>query len=229
MSDRPDIKKKEIRIQKPAQSLTAFQRKVAAGTIDKAPGLLKNLLFACLGVLVVVIVAVSWNFWQRHKITQHETALSALLMGAEGNRAAPGPPSDKEARMRDALPRLEALAKAAPGASKAVTNGILSAWKLELGVEGVALPGPTDPWSRLRLASRHIALGQAKEALEMASPLHGRARPDQAWSQTYWTTLMQIRQLENDRAQALKDYAEYRRLFKSQESTGELDKLLQMI
>jgi predicted Zn-dependent protease len=111
-----------------------------------------------------------------------------------------------------------------------VTNGILAAWRLELGEAADARDAPPkDPWSRLRLAQRSVALGQPEEAKGLIFPLRRKAGPAEAWSGHYWTILMQIRQLEGDREQALKDYAEYRRLFKGHADAGALDKLLEAV
>lgn len=229
MASKKDIKQKEIRIQKPAQSLTAFQHKVASGMDDRSE-LMKRFLIAGAAILVVIAILVFWNFWRQHKIEQHETALAALIAEVTGNRSDVPAPDEKEQRMRNALPRLEALVSAAPGPCRAVAKGILSTWKLELGdADPPPLPAPTDPWSRLRLAQRHISLGQAKEAHGVIDMLHKDAKPDRAWSNLYWNTLMQIRQLEGDRQQALKDYAEYRQIFKAQADLTAMDKILSVI
>ena len=228
MTAKKNIKQKEIQIQKPAQSLTAFQHKVASG-VDERSNLMKRVIIISVAILVVIAVVVSWNMWRGHKIEQHETALSALIAEVEGNLSNPVPPAEKERRMRDALPRLEELARTAPSVSKNITNGILSAWKLEIDGAGGALPAPTDPWSRLRLAQRHIVLGQSNEASDLISPLHKNAKPNRAWSQMYWLSLMQIRQLDGNREQALKDYAEYREIFKDRADLDAMDKILKTI
>jgi len=228
MATKASIKQKEIQIQKPAQSLTAFQHKVASG-MDEHSNLLKRFIIISVAILVLIAALVSWSMWRRHKIEQHETALSALIAEVEGSFSNPIPPTEKEQKMRNALPRMEELARTAPSTSKNITNGILSAWKLELdGVSG-ALPTPTDPWSRLRLAQRHVVLGQASEASDLISTLHKNADLNQAWSQMYWSTLMQIRQLEGNREQAMKDYAKYREKFKDRADLEAMDKILKTI
>ncbi|MDR2697609.1 MAG: hypothetical protein LBB40_03945 [Holophagales bacterium] len=228
MAVKTSIKQKEIRIQKPTQSLTAFQRKVALG-IDERSNLMKRFIIASAAVLVGIAALVFWNMWRRHKIEQHETALSALITEVEGSLSNPVSSAEREQRMRNALPRLEEIASVAPSASKNVANGIVSTWKLELDGTGGPLPVPTDHWSRLRLAQRSIVLGQAKEASDLISALHKSAKPDQAWSQLYWSMLMQIRQLEGNREQALKDYSEYRKIFKGQADLSAMDKMLDAI
>jgi predicted Zn-dependent protease len=106
---------------------------------------------------------------------------------------------------------------------------MVSTWKLELDGVASPLPAPTDPWSRIRLAQRNIVLGQSAEASEIISVLHKSAKPNQAWSQFYWTMLLQIRQLEGNREQALKDYAEYRKIFREQADLDTMDKILEAI
>jgi len=231
-----DIKKKEIKIQKQAQSLTAFQSMVAHG-IDDRTALMKRLLLAA-GVIVLALAAVtSWKLWQSRRIGQHETALAALVSEVQGSRSTPNPADVQIQKMRAALPRLEELAKTAPGPCVAVTNGMVAAWKLKIGPDEDAataqtaapVAAPKDPWSILRLAQRSIALGQAKEAGDLISPLRKNAKPSAAWAGQYWATLMQVRQLEGDRAQALNDYAEYRSLYKGHPDANALDKALEGI
>ena len=228
MAAKTSIKQKEIQIQKPAQSLTAFQRAVASG-IDERSNLMKRFIIISIAVLVGIAVVVFWNMWRSHRVEQHETALSALISEVEGSFSIPASPAEREQRMRSTLPRLEELARVAPGASKNITNGILSVWKLELDGVGGTLPAPTDPWSRLRLAQRYIVLGQASEASDLISVLHKNAKSNRAWAQIYWSTLMQIRQLEGNREQALKDYTEYREIFKDKADLDAMDKILKTI
>ncbi|MCL1907925.1 MAG: hypothetical protein FWG12_00985 [Holophagaceae bacterium] len=229
MAEKKSIKQKEIQIQKPAQSLTAFQRKVSSGVIDSGSNLLKQIAIAGAAVIAVIVMAVFWSMWRKHKIEQHETALSALITEVEGSLSIPVPVEERELRMRDALPRLEDIVSKAPRASKEVAVGLLSTWKLTLDGRGGELPSPADPWSRLRLARRSIALGQATEAINIISVLHKDAGPNRAWSQIYWSALMQIRQLEGNREQALRDFAEYRKVFKARAELDEMEKLLNAI
>jgi|GEM_PF-382318 len=228
MASKTNIKQKEIRIQKPAQSLTAFQHKVALG-IDERSNLMKQFVIVSITILLGIAAVVFWNMWRHHKVEQHETALAALITEVQGTLSNPVSSEEREQRMRNAMQRLEELVRTAPGSRKSVTNGILSTWKLELDGKGGPLPVPADHWSRLRLAQRSIVLGQAKEANDLITSLHGSAKPNQAWSQLYWPMLMRIRQLEGNREQALKDYAEYRRIFKSQADLSTIDKILDAI
>jgi hypothetical protein len=228
MVDKTKIKQKEIRIQKPAHSLTAFQARVASGA-DERSGLLKGFVIACIALLIVIGGLFVGRLWRNSGIEKHETAMAALILEVNGDTARPAAAEGREQRLRDALPKMEALAAKAPGSRKDVAMGILSTWKLELDGTGGALPEPTDTWSRLRLAQRSIALGQAADAYGLISALHKSARPNRAWAQLYWSSLMQIRQLEGNREQALKEYAEYRTLFKDKADLGAMDKVLNAI
>jgi len=228
MASKTSVKQKEISIQKPAQSLTAFQHKVALG-IDERSSLMKQFIIVSTVILIGIAAVVCWNLWRHQKIEQHETAMAALITEVQGTLSNPVSPEEREKRMRNALQRLEELARTAPNSRKSVANGIVSAWKLELDGKGDPLPIPADHWSRLRLAQRSIVLGQTKEAKDMISVLHKSAKPDQAWSQLYWSMLMQIRQLEGNREQALKDYSEYRKIFKSQADLNAMEKILNAV
>jgi len=228
MADKASIKKREIQIQKPAQSLTAFQHKVASGIDDRA-NLMKQIIIAAAVLVLLVAGYAAWRLWRSHKIEQHEIAMSALVAEVEGSPLAPPPPEEKEQRLRKALPKLEELARKAPGPCRDAANGLVATWRLELDGKGGEMPAPKDPWSRLRLAQRSIALGQAKEASDLISPLRADAKPGRAWSQLYWSALLQVRLLEGDREQALKDYSEYRKIFKAQADLATMDKILNSI
>jgi hypothetical protein len=229
MVDKARIKQKEIRIQKPAQSLTAFQAKVASG-VDERSTLLKGFVIVSIALLVLIAGMFIGRMWRKHKIEQHETALAALMTEVNGDIANPIPPEEKEQKLLNALPRMEELAAKAPRTRKDTAMGILSTWKLMgLGDTGGPLPIPTDPWSRLRLAQRSIAIGQTAEAYGFISVLHKKAKPNLAWSQLYWSALLQIRQLEGNREQALKDYAEYRTIFKDKADLVAMGRVLNAI
>jgi len=228
MANKASIKKREIQVQKPAQSLSAFQRKVASEMDDRA-ALMKRVIIAAAVLVLLVAGFAAWQVWVSHSVRQHEIAVSALVTEVDGSPLAPAPPLEREQRLRNALPKMEELARKSPSACRDVTNGLVSTWKLELEGRGGELPVPNDPWSRLRLAQRSIALGQAKEASDMLLPLHGDAKPGRAWSQLYWSALMQVRLLEGDRQQALKDYSEYRKVFKAQADLTTMDKILNSI
>jgi hypothetical protein len=228
MADKASIKKREIQVQKPAQSLSAFQRKVASEIDDRAI-LVKRIVIAAAVLVLLIAGFTAWRIWVNYSIRQHEIAMSALVSEVEGSPLAPTPLGEREQRLRNALPKLEELTRKAPSACRDVANGFAAAWRLELEGKGDEMPVPKDPWSRLRLAQRSIALGQAKEASDLISPLHGDAKPGRAWSQLYWSALMQVRQLEGNREQALQDYSEYRKIFKAQADLATMDKMLNSI
>jgi hypothetical protein len=209
-------KDKVIQVQKPAQSLQAFQKKVATGE-DIQVGYLKPLLMAA-GILVVAFAAFyGFKAVRASSLEKHQTALANLQIEAIGSELAPGTqplPDDLEKGMRERLPQLEALARSAPRDDKALTEGLLATWRLELGEKGAPPAPPTDPWSRLRLAQKQVAMGQGPEAAATIASLRKDAGPDRAWASVFWSTLLDADRLQGNRAQAWKDLAEYKSRFK---------------
>lgn len=219
------IKSKEIRVQKPAQSLQAFQAKLETGT-DSRLSFLKPVLIVVAVALLASLGFFGYRSWRSGAVEKHETALAELILAVQGNPQTPSQPADIEKRMRENLPKLEALAKSAPDSQKALTEGILATWRLELdGKGGVAATG-NDPWSHLRAAQRLIALGQGPEAMAALTPLRASANPGEAWADVYWKTLMEARSLQGDREQALKDYAEYKQRFRENADTRAMESIL---
>jgi hypothetical protein len=219
---------KVIQVQKPAQSLQAFQKKVASGE-DVQVGYLKPLLIAA-GIAVVVVGAYFGSVaWRSNALEKHQEALANLELEVGGNPAAPGfeaaLPQDLEKRMRDRLPQLEALARTAPRGTRAATSGLLATWQVELGEKDTAPAVPADPWGILRLAQRQVALGQGQEAEASLASLRAKAAPDQAWASVYWSTLLDADRLLGNRDQAWKDLAEYKSRFRDQADPS-LDRLL---
>lgn len=219
------MKSKEIQVQKPAQSLQAFQKKLETGQGSDL-SFLRPVL-----IVVGVLVAASLGYfglrsWKANAIAKHETAMAELFLAVQGDPKTPPQPGDLEKRMRENLPKLEALAKSAPAFQKAVTEGQLAMWRLELDGKGGITPTVNDPWSRLRTAQRQIALGQGQEALGTLDPLRAGAKPAEAWADIYWKTLMKARTLQGDRAQALKDYAEYKDRFREQADITGAERIL---
>lgn len=206
-------KSKEIQVQKPAQSLQAFQQSLAAGEAAEV-GLLKPVL-AVAGVIVLGVLGFfGISTWRAASLDKHETALAELQQEVFGDGLTPVAPAELEKRMREKLPRLELLAAKAPGRARPVTEATLAAWKLQLEGRGGVTPKDLDPWGRLRLAQRQIALGQGAEAAASLAPLHKEAGPDAPWSALYWTSLMDLHRLKGDRDQALKDFADYKNRYK---------------
>jgi hypothetical protein len=212
-------KNKVIQVQKPAQSLQAFQKKVASGE-DIKVGYLKPMLMTA-GALVVVFMAFfAFRAMRASAVEKHEVALADLQLEVAGDGITPVPAAEVEKRMREKLPRLEALAKSAPGSQQDVTEGLLATWRLELEGKGAVAPAQTDVWGKLRLAQRQVALGQAQEALGTLTPLRGSATPGKAWANLYWATLLDADRLQGDRTKAWQDFADYKARFKDQADAG---------
>jgi hypothetical protein len=210
-----NTKNKVIQVQKPAQSLKAFQQKVASGE-DIKEGYLKPLLITAGSVLVVFIGIFSFRAVRASSIEKYEIALADLQAEVSGDGQAPVPPAELEKRMRERLPRLEALAQSAPGSRKVVAEGLVATWHLELDGKGPQAPAQTDTWGTLRRADREVALGQGQAALTTLTPLRAGANPGKAWASLYWSTLLNADLLQGDRAKAWQDYADYKGRFKDQ-------------
>ena len=221
-------KDKVIQVQKPAQSLQAFQKKVASGE-DVQVGVLKPLLLGA-GILVAAATAFFvYRTVSAGTLEKHQAALADLQMEIAGDPTGAGEPvspQDLEKRMRERLPRLEALAKSAPSGDRAASEGLLATWRLQLGEKTGEAPAPgNDPWARLRLAQKQIALGQGQEAGATLAGLRKSANPDQAWAPIFWSTLLDADQLLGNREQAWKDLADYKSRFKG-DADASLDHLL---
>jgi hypothetical protein len=204
-----------IQVQKPAQSLQAFQKKVATGE-DIQVGYLKPLVMAA-GILVVAFASFyGFRAVRATSLEKHQTALAELQMEVIGDQAIPATIQETEQRMRERLPRLEALAKSAPRDDRAVTEGLLATWRLELGEKGAAPAGSADAWGKLRLAQKQVAQGQGQEAAATLAGLRNGADPNQAWAAIFWSTLLDADRLQGNRDQAWKDLADYKTRFKQQ-------------
>jgi hypothetical protein len=221
-------KDREIQVQKPAQSLAHFQSKYNRGE-EEDGGLIKPILGGIAVVVAVGLIFGGWSAWRTQTLEKHEAALAALQLEVEGDGLTPVAPADLEQRMRTQLPRLEALAASAPSSRKATTLGLLASWHLALDGK-VPAPAPAeDAWAHLRLAQRALALGQVQEARAQLDPLRAKATPTENWGEAFWTSQMDANRLAGDRAQALKDVAEYKARFKGRSDGAELEKLLQSI
>ncbi|WP_306598258.1 hypothetical protein [Geothrix sp. 21YS21S-2] len=208
-------KNKVIQVQKPAQSLQAFQKKVASGE-DIQTGLLRPMLITAGVVLGLGVVVFGFRYWRAAGIERHESELANLQLEVSGDSTEPVPAAEVEKRMREKLPQLEALARNAPGSEKATTEGILASWKLQLDGKGEIPAVAGDAWGKLRLAQKQVAMGQGAEALATLGALRKDADPDQSWAPVFWTTLLDADRLKGDRTQALKDFADYKARFKTQ-------------
>lgn len=210
---------KEIQVQKPAQSLQAFQRKLE---VDAKPqvGLLKPLLIGAGSVAAVVALFFGVRAYRANALEKHESAVAALVNEVQGTGLAPVAPVELEKRMREKLPALEALANSAPSAAKGTTQGLLNAWKLSLEGKGEAVTQGSDPWSQLRLAQRAVTLGDGDKAAALLAPLRKSAKAEEPWAPLYWATVLDLHRLKGDREQAWKDYAEYKERFKERADPG---------
>jgi predicted negative regulator of RcsB-dependent stress response len=219
------IKNKEIQVQKPAQSLQAFQRKLETGH-DSRLNFVKPVLIGAAVLLAASLAYFGYTSWQSSKVEKFQSSLAELTLAVQGDPAKPPQPADVEKTMRENLPKLEALLKSAPASEKSTTEGLLAAWKLELDGKGGVTPSGNDPWSKLRLAQRQVALGQGQEAMATLQPLRSSANASEAWADLYWKTLLQTRCLLGDRAQALKDFADYKQRFRENADVHGMESIL---
>lgn len=219
------IKHKEIQVQKPAQSLQAFQRKLETG---ESPEM--NIVKPAVIVAGVVLIGALGFFGYRSSragaVKKHEAAVAELMLVVQGDPQKPSLPAEIEKRMRENLPKLEALAQQAPSSQKATTEALVATWRLALDGKGGVATRTDDPWSRLRAAQRQVALGQGAEALSTLEPLKATATPQEAWGGIFWKTLLEARSLKGDREQALKDYAEYKQRFREQADIRGMERIL---
>ncbi|GLH67490.1 hypothetical protein [Geothrix edaphica] len=221
-------KNREIQVQKPAQSLAHFQTKLGKGE-EEDGGLLKPILMGVAGVVLVGVLYGAWSAYQTSAAEKHEAALSALQMEVEGDGVTPMPPAEVEKRMRERLGRLEALVADAPSSRKAATAGLLASWRLALDGKGQAPAKAEDPWGQIRLAQRALALGQAQAARAQLDGLRAKATPGEPWAEAFWASQLDADRLAGDRAQALKDLAEYKARFKGRADTSAFEGLIQSI
>jgi hypothetical protein len=219
---------REIQVQKPSQSLAHFQAKLGQGQEEDA-GLLKPILYAVSALLILGLVFGGVNLWRASAAEKHEATLSALQMEVEGDGVTPLAPAEVEKRMRERLGRLEALVNSAPSSQKAATAGLLGTWRLALDGKGPAPAPAGDIWGQLRLAQRALALGQVQEARAQLNPLRAKALPGEAWGEAFWTTQLDVDRLAGDRAQALKDLAEYRSKFKGRGDATPMEAIVRSI
>ena len=221
-------KDREIQVQKPAQSLAHFQTKLGQSEEEDA-GLLMPILIGIVSLIVIGIIYGAWSAYRTQGAEKYEAALSALQMEVEGDGVTPLAPAEVEKRMRARVGRLEALVANAPSARRATTAGLLATWRLALDGKGAAPVATKDPWSHIRLAQRALALGQAPAARAQLDPLRGQALPGEPWAEAFWSSQLETDRLAGDRAQALKDLAEYKARFKGRGDGAALEKLIQSI
>lgn len=218
-------KNKVIQVQKPAQSLQAFQKKVASGD-DIQEGLLKPMLIGAGVVLGLAVAVFGFRAWRSSVVEKYESELANLELEVTGDSMSPAPAADIEKRMREKLPQLEALVKQAPGAERQSAEGLLASWKLQLDGKGGIPASQDDAWGKLRLARKQLAMGQGPEAMATLGGLRGDANPGNAWASVFWSTQLDADRLTGNRPQALKDFADYKARFKTQADPS-LERMLQ--
>ncbi len=219
-----NFKDKVIQIQKPAQSLEAFKAKAAVP--ETGDGLLKPVAIGAGAVVLVILLFVGIRSWRQGRIDKHETAMAELQLAIQGDGSAVPTPADIEKRMREQLPRLEALVKGAPSARRGEIEAMVASWKLQLEGKGGIQAAPSDPWDRLRLAQRQVALAQGQEALATLTPLRKKADMSESWGHLFWVTLLEADRVVGNREQAWKDLAEYKRIFKEQADTASMERVI---
>jgi predicted negative regulator of RcsB-dependent stress response len=221
-----NIKSKEIQVQKPAQSLKAFQAKLEQGN-DLQVGIMKPLLIAAGAVVVIVLGGFAFTAYRSNRVENHETAVASLLQEVRGTSPTPPTPAEVQQRMRTCLPRLQALAQNAPGSTKASTQGLLNTWTLALNGKDTPIASSPDAWSQLRLAQRQIAMGQSQQALATLAPLRHSATPSEPWGNLFWSTQIDARRLEGNRQAAWMDFAEYKNSFREQAAdTSSMERMI---
>ena len=195
-----------IQVQKPAQSLERFQQ-----DYSRAQGgdtLLRPLLMGVGAVAILGLGYLIYEQWASSRLEKFEGSLAALVEEVEGG-ATPATGEALQKKMREALPRLESLAKGAPGSRRAMAEGLAASWKLAVDGKGAA-PGGNDPWSRLARVRRAMALGQTAEAAQILDGLRKEAGPDQAWGTAFWQVQFEVDRLAGASAQAKAHLADYR-------------------
>jgi hypothetical protein len=221
-------KAREIQVQKPAQSLAHFQSKLGQGQ-EEDGGLLKPILTGFGALVAAGLIYGGWGAWRAQGVEKYEASLAALQLEVEGDGVTPVAAPDMEKRMRERLPKLESLVASAPSSRKDDAAGLLNTWRLALDGKAPLSAKTADAWGRIRLAQRALALGQAQEARTQLEPLRAKALPAEPWAEAYWTSQVDMDRLTGDRAQALKDLAEYRARFKGRSDGAELERMLQSI
>jgi len=223
-----NIKSKEIQVQKPAQSLQAFQRNLASGQ-EVHEGLLKPVLIGVGAVVIVVVAFFGIRAWRVGIVERHEAAVGEVVLAAQGDGLNPVPAQELEKRMRDNLPRLEALVKSAPSSRRAGTEALVAAWKLSLDGKGAVSVAGSDPWDRLRTAQKALAMGQDKEAAQALEGLRKEADPDSPWASLFWDTQLELDRLQGNREQAWKDFADFKTRFKDKGDASRAERIIQGI
>ncbi len=216
-----------IQVQKPAQSLEHFTKKYEQGA--ESVGLLKPILIG-LGVLAVAGLGYGvYDLLSTRSVERFEGNLAQLVVEVEGNDPAKQlTPAEVQQRMRERLPRMEALANSAPSSRRSVAQGMLAAWKLYLDGQGAA-PGGDGPWGKLQSAERAIALGKAADAQQQLAGLGRKADPGVEWADAYWLLQLQADAMSGASDQARAHAADYRERFKGVPTNPEVLRLAERL
>ena len=219
-------KERLIQVQKPAQSLERFQQDYAR--TQAGDGSLLRPILMCVGAVAVLGLGyLVFDQWRQSAVERFEGNLAALVEEVEGG-VQPATGEALQKKMREALPRLEALAQSAPSPRKAMAEGLVASWKLSLDGKGGA-PGGSDAWSRLAMARRHLVLGQVAEAAKVLDALRGKADPGQAWAVDFWRVQLEADRMAGAAEQGRTHLADYKERFKGRGLDASLDKVLEGI
>ncbi len=199
-----------IQVQKPAQSLERFQQDYSR-TQAGGDSLLRPILMGVGTVAILGLGYLIFDQWRASRLEKFEGSLAALVEEVEGG-ATPATGEALQKKMREALPRLEALAQGAPGSRRAMAQGMVASWKLAVEGQGAA-PGGEDAWSRLAKVRRALALGQATEAAQILEGLRKQAGPSEAWASAFWQVQFEVDRLGGAAGAAKAHLADYRARF----------------
>ncbi|HJW34265.1 MAG TPA: hypothetical protein VJ505_13040 [Holophagaceae bacterium] len=219
-------KERLIQVQKPAQSLERFQQDYAR-TQDGDGSMLRSILMGVGALAVLGLGYLIFDQWRQSSIERFEGSLARLVEDVEGG-VQPATGEALQKKMREAVPKLESLAREAPSARKDMAQGLVATWKLSLDGKGAA-PGGSDAWGRLALVHRHLTLGQAAEAAKVLDALRGKADPGQPWAPEFWRAQLEADRLAGAGDQARAHLADYKDRFKGRSLDASLDKIVEGI
>ena len=222
-------KNREIQVQKPAQSLAHFQTKLGKGE-EEDGGLLKPIL---IGVAALVLVGVA--LWRLGRLPDP---------GRGEARGGPfGPADGSRRRWRDTRAagrngKAHARAAGSPGGPGG--RGAFLPQGRHRGAAGQLAPGPGrqgagpgqgrgSPGARSGWPSGPWPWARPQAARAQLDPLRAKATPGEPWAEAFWASQLDADRLAGDRAQALKDLAEYKARFKGRADTSAFEGLIQSI
>jgi len=202
--------------------------------IQKSDNIKTKMVLSIVALIVMITVVatlyITFQAVRNSSKKKHRTSLANFQLEVFDGVVAFGSvlPKNIEDRMRESLPQLEALVRSAPSSDDGLTGRVLDSWRTQLSLGDSSLSKPSDAWGRLFLAQRFVALGDADNATAAIVTLRKSANPSEAWATTFWSTLIDIDQLQGDRNKAWKDLAEYKLRFK-QKASPELEHIIASI